>query len=82
MNFPMIKWAKDLYPICRSITGKGTEETLKYFKKLNPEFKIINFKSGSRVFDWKIPKRMEHKKLIYSTRKWENMQSLKNQICM
>lgn len=52
----MIKWAKDLYPICRSITGKGTEETLKYFKKLNPEFKIINFKSGSRVFDWKIPK--------------------------
>ncbi len=56
MNFPMIKWAKDLYPICRSITGKGTEETLKYFKKLNPEFKIINFKSGSRVFDWKIPK--------------------------
>ena len=52
----MIKWARDLYPLCRSITGKGTEKTLEYFKKLNPEFKILNFKSGSKVFDWKIPK--------------------------
>ena len=52
----MIKWAKDLYPICRSITGKGTEETLKYFKKLNPEFKIINFKSGSRYLIGKYQK--------------------------
>tara|TARA_B100000941_G_scaffold285383_1_gene257354 strand:+ start:4733 stop:5980 length:1248 start_codon:yes stop_codon:yes gene_type:complete len=52
----MIKWAKDLYPICRSITGKGTEKTLKYFKKLNPEFRILNFKSGSKVFDWIVPK--------------------------
>ena len=56
MKFPMIKWAKDLYPICRSITGKGTEKTLKYFKKLNPEFRILNFKSGSKVFDWIVPK--------------------------
>ena len=55
MNYPMIKWAKDLFPICRSITGDGVKKTLKYFLKINPEFKIINFRSGLNVFDWKIP---------------------------
>ena len=29
----MIKWAKDLYPLCRSLIGKGNRETIKYFKK-------------------------------------------------
>jgi len=51
----MIKWAKDLFPLCRSLTGKGTQKTLRYFKKINPEFKIFKFKSGLKVFDWKIP---------------------------
>jgi len=51
----MMKWAKDLFPLCRSITGKGTQATLRYFQKLNPSFKIIKFKSGKKVFDWKIP---------------------------
>ena len=51
----MIKWAKELFPLCRSLIGEGNRETLKYFKKINPEFKIIKFKSRSKVFDWKIP---------------------------
>ena len=55
MNFPMIKWAKDLFPICRSLTGEGTKKTLNYFLRLNPEFKFIKFKSGKKVFDWVIP---------------------------
>jgi aminopeptidase-like protein len=52
----MIDWAKDLFPICRSITGEGTRSTLKYFEKINPELKRLKFKSGTNVFDWKIPK--------------------------
>ena len=55
MQYPMIKWARDLFPLCRSLTGLGTKKTLKYFKKINPEFRIINFKSGKKVFDWEIP---------------------------
>ena len=51
----MIKWARELFPLCRSITGNGTRKTLNYFKKINPEFKILNFKSGTKIFDWKIP---------------------------
>ena len=54
-KFPMLKWAKDLFPLCRSITGVGTQLSLKYFKKLNPEFKIIKFKTGKKIFDWIIP---------------------------
>jgi len=56
IRFPMIKWAKDLFPICRSITGEGTRKTLSYFTKLNPEFKRIKFKTGQKIFDWVIPK--------------------------
>ena len=51
----MIKWAKDLFPLCRSLTGDGTRKTLRYFQNINKEFKILNFKSGKKVFDWSIP---------------------------
>ena len=33
------KWFKDLFPICRSITGNGLRQTLSYFEKINPELK-------------------------------------------
>ena len=44
-----------LYPICRSITGRGLEETLKIIKKEFKSMKIYSVKSGTIVFDWKIP---------------------------
>ena len=52
----MLKWAKDLFSICRSITGDGTRMTLSYFEKINPEFRRLKFKTGQKVFDWEIPK--------------------------
>ena len=54
-KYPMIKWAKDLFPLCRSLTGEGTQKTLRYFLNINPEFKILKFKSNTKVFDWVIP---------------------------
>ena len=47
---------KFLFPICRSITGKGIRETLDYFEKYHKEFERIKFRSGSKAFDWEIPK--------------------------
>ena len=44
-----------LFPICRSITGKGIRKTLKIIKDELPELKIKSIKSGKKVFDWKIP---------------------------
>ena len=51
----MLNWIKDLFPICRSITGEGIKKTLSYFEKINPELKRIKFKTGTKVFDWVIP---------------------------
>ena len=44
-----------LFPICRSITGNGTKKTLKIIKSEFPSLKIKKIKSGTNVFDWKIP---------------------------
>lgn len=46
---------KRLFPICRSITGNGVRETLKILKEYIP-IKIYEVSSGSKVFDWTIPK--------------------------
>ena len=46
---------KELFPLNRSITGKDTLKTLKIISNNFKKFKIKSIKSGSRVFDWKIP---------------------------
>jgi aminopeptidase-like protein len=48
-----------LFPICRSITGRGIENTLKIIKKEFSELKIYKIRSGKKVFDWKIPPQWE-----------------------
>jgi aminopeptidase-like protein len=51
----MHDWAEDLFPICRSITGPGVRETLKYVQNILPELKIHSVPSGTRAFDWTVP---------------------------
>ena len=51
----MYQWAKDLFPICRSLTGQGVRDTLTYLQKLIPELTIESINSGEKVFDWQIP---------------------------
>ncbi|MHA1725133.1 MAG: DUF4910 domain-containing protein [Promethearchaeota archaeon] len=46
---------KELYPICRSITGEGVRKTLNIIKKHVP-LEIIEVPSGTKVFDWIVPK--------------------------
>ncbi len=46
---------KKLYPLNRSLTGKGTKKTLEILKKEFPKLTIKKIKSGTNVFDWKIP---------------------------
>ena len=54
-NINLMKIAKEVFPLNRSLTGNGTFKTLKIFKKINNQIMIKNVKSGQRVFDWKIP---------------------------
>ncbi len=53
---PLISHAKELFPICRSITGEGARSTLKYFEDFHTEYKRLVFKTGEKVFDWEVPK--------------------------
>ena len=48
-------FAKDLWPINRSITGYGLRETLNQIKNHLPEMKIKSIPSGTKVFDWEVP---------------------------
>ena len=45
----------ELFPLNRSITGEGVRQTLSIIKKKFPALKIKKIRSGTKVFDWKIP---------------------------
>jgi len=49
------KIGKKLFPIFRSITGKGVEKTLRILKSEIKNLKIKKISSGSKVYDWKVP---------------------------
>jgi len=51
----MYRWAEDLFPITRSITGAGFRESLGYIKKLIPGLEIHSVPSGTKAFDWTVP---------------------------
>ncbi|HKW94438.1 MAG TPA: DUF4910 domain-containing protein [Methylomirabilota bacterium] len=44
----------DLYPLCRSITGEGLRETLRYVRRTVP-IDIHEVPSGTQVLDWTVP---------------------------
>jgi aminopeptidase-like protein len=46
---------RELYPICRSITGEGLRETLARIRKEIP-LEVREVPSGTQVFDWIVPK--------------------------
>jgi aminopeptidase-like protein len=45
----------ELYPICRSITGNGFRQTMKILQRYIP-LEIHKVPSGTKVFDWVVPK--------------------------
>jgi aminopeptidase-like protein len=49
------RFISELYPICRSITGNGLRETLQLIKK-HISLGIHEVPSGTKVFDWTVPK--------------------------
>jgi len=48
--------AKKLWGMNRSITGEGVRQTLSAISEHIPDLKIQSVKSGTKVFDWTVPK--------------------------
>jgi aminopeptidase-like protein len=49
------RFASELFPICRSITGDGIRTTLELIRKRIP-MRMEEVASGTEVFDWTVPK--------------------------
>ena len=49
-------FASKLWPLNRSLTGEGLRETLNQISKHLPTLNIKSVKSGTKVFDWTVPK--------------------------
>jgi aminopeptidase-like protein len=51
----MFRSVEDLYPLCRSITGEGLRQTLRYVGEHAP-LALREVASGTDVLDWTVPK--------------------------
>ena len=54
MKEEMFNTLKEIYPICRSITGDGVRETLKILSSII-DINILEIPTGTKVFDWEVP---------------------------
>ena len=57
---------KRLYPLCRSITGEGTRETLEILGE-HIDLDIKSIATGTPVFDWTVPKEWNIRKACIET---------------
>jgi len=55
IGWELHRFAAELYPICRSITGDGIRRTLALLQSRIP-LQIVEIPTGTPVFDWTVPK--------------------------
>tara|TARA_B100000767_G_C19741949_1_gene526625 strand:- start:121 stop:1386 length:1266 start_codon:yes stop_codon:yes gene_type:complete len=68
----MEKYFDRLFPLNRSLTGKDYQKSLNIINEIIP-LRKINFKSGQRVFDWKIPLEWNVRKAYIKNQKGEKI---------
>jgi aminopeptidase-like protein len=51
----MYRWATQLFPLNRSLTGDGVRETLNFIKNSLKDLQIFSVPSGTKAFDWTVP---------------------------
>jgi aminopeptidase-like protein len=51
----MYAWAQRLFPLCRSLTGEGNRQTLRFLANQLPGLRIHEVASGTKAFDWMVP---------------------------
>ena len=55
INQNLFNFAKKIFPLNRSLSGSGVRATFKNMKSIIPDLKIFSVKSGTKIFDWKVP---------------------------
>jgi aminopeptidase-like protein len=73
----MYSYASEMFPICRSITGNGVRETLKIIQGLLP-LQVHEVPSGTKVFDWEVPKEWNIKSAYIKNSKGEKVLDFAN----
>lgn len=59
-----------MFPYCRSITGDGVRETLATLQEIVPEITVHEVKSGTKAFDWTVPKEVAHPRCLDKELSW------------
>jgi len=73
----MFDFTKLLSPVMRSITGEGVKESLKLIKNLIP-LEMMEVESGTKVFDWKVPREWNIKDTYIKNSKGKKVVNLKD----
>lgn len=68
----MYRLVRELYPICRSITGNGLRRTLDLLKAYIP-LEVHEVPTGTPVFDWTVPKEWNIKDAYIKNAKGERI---------
>lgn len=51
----LYRHVENIFPVFRSITGRGIRQTLEYISDQTTDFQIHHVASGTRVLDWTVP---------------------------
>jgi len=73
----LYEFAERMYPICRSITGQGVRDTLEIIREKIP-LSIHQVPTGTRVFDWEVPKEWNIKDAYIKNSKGEKIVDFTN----
>lgn len=74
----MYSLCKKMFPICRSITGDGVRKTLEILKEVYNDIKIYEVPTGTKVFDWQIPKEWNIREAYIENSSGEKIIDFKN----
>jgi aminopeptidase-like protein len=70
----------EIYPICRSITGRGVRETLRAIGA-HIKLEVHEVPTGTAVFDWVIPREWNIRDAYIRNERVKRSSTLLSQIC-